>query len=108
MTARSLLFLLGLGMGLFRAAVGMEPLALLATQPVWQAGQPVTINVDYDGELPSQRLLCRAVCFCVFFVSASIWNHGRNRRLAGRLAGRIQDCKAVRIFSIFHCNLFLQ
>ena len=107
MTARSLLFLLGLGMGLFRAAVGMEPLALLATQPVWQAGQPVTINVDYDGELPSQRLFCRTVCFCVFFVSASIWNHGRNRRLAGRLAGRIQDCKAVIIFSIFHCNLFL-
>ena len=60
MTVRSLLFLLGLGMGLFRAAVGMEPLALLATQPVWQAGQPVTINVDYDGELPfqSSTLLC--------------------------------------------------
>ena len=107
MTVRSLLFLLGLGMGLFRAAVGMEPLALLATQPVWQAGQPVTINVDYDGGLPSQRLLCHTYFF-VFFVSASIWNHGRNRRLAGRLAGRIQDCKAVRIFSVFHCNLFLQ
>ena len=66
MTVRSLLFLLGLGMGLFRAAVGMEPLALLATQPVWQAGQPVTINVDYDGGLPSQRLLCRKFFFCVF------------------------------------------
>ena len=71
MTVRSLLFLLGLGMGLFRAAVGMEPLALLATQPVWQAGQPVTINVDYDGGLPSQRLLCHTYFF-VFFVSACI------------------------------------
>lgn len=28
--------------------VAMEPLALLATQPVWQAGQPVSVNVDYD------------------------------------------------------------
>lgn len=30
---------------------GMEPLALLATQPVWQAAQPITVNVDYDGKL---------------------------------------------------------
>ena len=64
MTVRSLLFLLGLGMGLFRAAVGMEPLALLATQPAWQAGQPVTINVDYDG---GQFLsICLLVGLCAF------------------------------------------
>lgn len=28
--------------------LGMEPLAFLATQPVWQAAQPITVNVDYD------------------------------------------------------------
>lgn len=33
-----------------KPTVAMEPLALLATQPAWQAGQPVTVNVDYDGE----------------------------------------------------------
>ena len=31
--------------------LGMEPLAFLATQPVWQAAQPITVNVDYDGPL---------------------------------------------------------
>lgn len=36
---------------LLNPARGMEPLALLATQPVWQAAQPITVNVDYDGKL---------------------------------------------------------
>lgn len=26
----------------------MEPLAPLSSQPVWQAGEPISINVDYD------------------------------------------------------------
>ena len=26
----------------------MEPLAALAVQPVWQAGEPIEVNIDYD------------------------------------------------------------
>ena len=43
-------FLVGALASLIKPTVAMEPLALLATQPAWQAGQPVTVNVDYDGE----------------------------------------------------------
>ena len=32
-------------------AFGMEPLAFLAAQPAWQAGEPIPVNVDYDGAL---------------------------------------------------------
>ena len=30
-------------------SVGMEPLAILSKQAVWQAGEPIAVNVDYDG-----------------------------------------------------------
>ena len=30
-------------------AHSMEPAALLAAQPVWQAGEPMKVEVDYDG-----------------------------------------------------------
>ena len=49
MALHSLVFLLVLYVCSFAPASGMEPLALLATQPVWQAAQPITVNVDYDG-----------------------------------------------------------
>ena len=42
------------GVGLLMCIVlarGMEPLAPLAAQPVWQAGKPVKVEVDYDGTL---------------------------------------------------------
>merc|ERR1719487_1442029 len=32
----------------FDAVICMEPLAPLAVQPVWQAGEPIAVNVDYD------------------------------------------------------------
>lgn len=32
-----------------RGALALEPVAVAATQHVWQAGEPATINVDYDG-----------------------------------------------------------
>lgn len=32
----------------FDVAVCMEPLAALAVQPVWQAGEPIAVNIDYD------------------------------------------------------------
>ena len=45
-----------LHLALLNLAWGMEPLALLATQPVWQAAQPITVNVDYDGKLQNCAL----------------------------------------------------
>ena len=30
-------------------ASSMEPLAMLASQSVWQAGEPMKVVVDYDG-----------------------------------------------------------
>ena len=30
-------------------ARSMEPLAILASQPVWQAGEPMKVTMDYDG-----------------------------------------------------------
>ena len=30
-------------------ARSMEPLAILAAQPVWQAGEPMKVTMDYDG-----------------------------------------------------------
>ena len=32
----------------FNVSMCMEPLAALAVQPVWQAGEPIAVNVDYD------------------------------------------------------------
>ena len=32
----------------FDVSMCMEPLAALAVQPVWQAGEPIAVNVDYD------------------------------------------------------------
>ena len=32
-----------------RPAEAMEPLAMMASQPAWQAGVPVEVNVDYSG-----------------------------------------------------------
>jgi len=51
---------------------GMEPLALLATQPVWQAAQPITVNVDYDGKLQNcaLRLVGAYLCLCSCSVPA--------------------------------------
>ena len=31
------------------SALALEPLAPLAAQPVWQAAEPVSVNVEYDG-----------------------------------------------------------
>ena len=36
-------------------AKSLEPLAMLAGQPVWQAGTPMKINVDFDG---AHRAMC--------------------------------------------------
>lgn len=33
---------------LSQTALGMEPLAALAKQPMWQAAKPITVNIDYD------------------------------------------------------------
>ena len=55
----------------------MEPLAPLAiqTQPVWQAGQPTTVNIDYDGVL-----LVTCECFAHVTMpllrSAGFWYDG--------------------------------
>ena len=43
---------------LYACAMGLEPLALLATQPVWQAGDPMTVNVEYDGFCCHVKLEC--------------------------------------------------
>jgi hypothetical protein len=67
---------------------GMEPLALLATQPVWQAAQPITVNVDYDGKL-RKRVEVRFrphvyVLFPQFPHSAQLmklWNCSKPQRL---------------------------
>jgi hypothetical protein len=32
----------------FDATMGMDVLAPFATQPAWQAGEPIAVNVDYD------------------------------------------------------------
>jgi len=52
-----------LHLALLNLAWGMEPLALLATQPVWQAAQPITVNVDYDGKLQNCALRPAAAYF---------------------------------------------
>lgn len=51
MTVRSFVYWLSLCLCMLVPTLGMEPLAFLATQPVWQAAQPITVNVDYDGLL---------------------------------------------------------
>ena len=51
MARTSLVFFLGLHLCTFMPAFGMEPLAFLAAQPAWQAGEPIPVNVDYDGAL---------------------------------------------------------
>ena len=51
MTVRSFVYWLSLCLCMLVPSLGMEPLAFLATQPVWQAAQPITVNVDYDGLL---------------------------------------------------------
>ena len=32
------------------SALALEPLAPLASQAVWQAAEPVSVNVEYDGK----------------------------------------------------------
>ena len=32
----------------FMSVLCMEPIAPFASQPVWQAGEPIAVNVDYD------------------------------------------------------------
>ena len=59
---------------LFMQGGAMEPLALLATQPVWQAGQPITLNVDYDGGLVA--LHEKTIVCCVCWVSSCFWHNG--------------------------------
>ena len=44
------------------SASSMEPLAMLASQPVWQAGEPMKVVVDYDGE---QNRFCCAEGFYI-------------------------------------------
>lgn len=79
------------GVGLLMCVVfarGMEPLALLATQPVWQAGKPVEVEVDYDGALATRRFSARAeTCSHGYMCSASTWRHRR-------------DCCAARGFMV--------
>ena len=70
------MFVLGLLLSALMPAFGMEPLALLATQPVWQAAQPISINVDYDGCFQAfVRLLCLMI-HCVVARSPGVWYHG--------------------------------
>ena len=59
-------------LSLLNPAWGMEPLALLATQPVWQAAQPITVNVDYDGKLQfcALRFAGANLCSCSCSVPA--------------------------------------
>nr|ABI14397.1 unknown [Karlodinium veneficum] len=33
---------------LFGLSCALEPLAMLAIQPVWQAAKPIPVNIDYD------------------------------------------------------------
>lgn len=53
-------FFLGIA-ALLRSASALEPMALLATQPAWQAGQPVAVHVKYDGERLAQFFSVRSV-----------------------------------------------
>ena len=57
---------------LLNPVYGLEPLASLATQPVWQAAQPITVNVDYDGKLQmcALRFVSTHSCMCSFPVPA--------------------------------------
>jgi hypothetical protein len=70
MTLRASMFCVGLCLCMFTPAIAMEPLALLATQPAWQAAQPITVNVDYDGTGCSSSCLCSRWWICVHAVPA--------------------------------------
>ena len=49
------------------SAIALEPLAPLASQPVWQAAEPVSVNVEYDGKraFPAISENARDLAFCV-------------------------------------------
>lgn len=45
--------------------VAMEPLAILASQPTWQASKPVELNIDYDGEHSTHAQYKNMPSFCL-------------------------------------------
>lgn len=68
-------------LSLLMPTFGMEPLALLATQPVWQAAQPISVNVDYNGALRAVQcsvISCARVVVDVCLCSSSFRRHGRD------------------------------
>ena len=77
MTRATILFSVAIVMAAVSTALALEPLAPLASQPVWQAAEPISVNVEYDGKRAFMALSentrdVDAPCGC----SASVWGNG--------------------------------